>query len=385
LTTALVSGAIANKPGNGGEAWVRLSWVLGLQRLGLDVWLVEEIAPETCRDRDGQASSLEESQNLAWFRLITGGFGLDERSALVLSDGSDAAGATMTELADVASGADLLVNVSGNLTLEPLLRRPRRRFYVDLDPGYTQLWQASGALGSALKRHDACLTVGLAIGTPSCPIPTSGIAWRPVRPPVLLDEWPVVEPADPARFTTVGSWRGGYGRLEQDGRLYGQKAHEFRRFAELARRSPAVFEAALDIDPADKADRTLLVENGWQIVDPQAVAADPWAYRRYIQDAGAEFSVAQGIYVEAGTGWVSDRTAAYLASGKPALVQETGISSTIPTGEGLLTFRTLAEAVAGVEAITGGYEHHSHAARQIAEEHFDSNTVLTRLLEEALS
>jgi hypothetical protein len=385
LNTALVSGAIANKPGNGGEAWVRLSWALGLRRLGLDAWLIEEIAPEICRDREGRAASLEGSENLAWFRLVTEGFGLGDRSALVLSDGSGAAGATVAELADLASGADLLVNVSGNLRLEPLLSRPRRRLYVDLDPGYTQLWHASGALGSVLERHHAFLTVGLEIGTPSCSVPTAGIRWRPVLPPWLLDEWPVAELANPSRFTTVGSWRGGYGRLEHDGRTYGQKAHEFRRFAEMPRRSPAVFEAALDIDPADHADRTLLAENGWQLVDPRVVAGDPWAYRRYIQGGGAEFSVAQGIYVETNSGWVGDRTAAYLASGMPALVQDTGLSRTIPTGEGLLTFRTLDEAIAGAEAIAGDYERHSRAARRIAEEQFDSDAVLTRLLDEALS
>lgn len=385
MTVVVVAGALANKPHNGGEAWVRLSWALGLERLGFDVWLIEEISPESARDAAGRPVALERSENLGWFERVTARFGLRERSALVGSDGIWIAGPALDELEEIASEAALLVNISGNLTLDGVLRAPRRRAYVDLDPGYTQFWHAAGQLGDALERHDAHLTVGLAIGTGTCSVPTGGIGWRPVRPPALLDEWPEGPAEDPSRFTTVGSWRGGYGRVEHDGHLLGQKAHEFRRLADLPDRVAATCEAALYIDPADEADRDALSAGGWQLTDPREVAGDPDAYREFIQGSGAELSTAQGIYVETGSGWFSDRTACYLASGRPAVVQETGLGDAIPTGEGLLTFRDADEAAAAVTTVASDYDRHAAAARRIAEEHLDARTVLTDALEEVLA
>jgi hypothetical protein len=150
----------------------------------------------------------------------------------------------------------------------------------------------------------------------------------------------------------------------------------------LPERSGQPFELALAIHPADEKDLDALQAHGWRIVDPRAVAADPLAFRQYVQDSGAEFSVAQGIYVETSSGWFSDRTVRYLASGKPVLVQDTGFGHTLPVGEGLLAFRSLDEAVAGAEEIVRNYAHHCRAARVLAEEYFASDHVLGRLLEE---
>jgi hypothetical protein len=202
-----------------------------------------------------------------------------------------------------------------------------------------------------------------------------------MRPPVLLAEWPVVEGVREG-FTTVASWRGAYGRVEADGRLLGQKAHEFRRFVTVPTLIPHKFEIALDIERADAADSELLRNHGWHLVDPRGVAASPDDFRRYVQGSAAEFSVAQGIYVETRSGWFSDRTTRYLASGKPALVQDTGFSLNLPTGRGLVAFTTPDEAAAGAESIVRDYDAHSAAARQIAVDYFDSDKVLGQLLEE---
>jgi hypothetical protein len=162
--------------------------------------------------------------------------------------------------------------------------------------------------------------------------------------------------------------------------------HEFRKMIELPERVPdAKFEIALDIHPGDAKDRDALLANGWRLTDPRVEVPGPLEFRGYVQRSGAEFSVAQGIYVEAGSGWFSDRTVRYLASGKPALVQETGFSDNYPVGEGLVPFRTLDEAAAGARRITADYERHSAAARALAEERFDSDRVLGRFLEEALA
>ena len=384
MSVALVAGALANKPDNGGEAWVRLSWVLGLQRLGVETWFVEEIAPDACFDEHGAPAPAGHSVNRRWFEQVVARFGLADRASLVEPDGGWVAGAPADALEDAATRADLLLNISGTLTSEPLLSAPRVRVYLDLDPGYTQFWQAAGLLGGQLDRHELLLTVGLAVGTGSCSIPVSGATWRPVPPPVLLEEWPPVKGGLERRFTTVGSWRGGYGRMEHDGRLYGQKAHEFRRFASIPREVDAEFEAALAIEAADRADADRLEAEGWRLADPRLVARDPDAFRAYVQRSPAEFSPAQGIYVETRSGWLGDRTVRYLASGRPAVVQDTGLPAEIPVGEGLMTFRTQDEAVAAASRVLDDYDRHSRAARRLAEELFGSNIVLGAVLGDVL-
>ena len=374
MSVVVVTGALANKPGNGGEAWVRLSWLLALRELGVETWFLEQIDAAACGE-----------QHVAWFERVTRRFGLAERSALLAAgDGRVLSGPPAEALREAAASAELLVNISGNLTLEPLLGLPRRRAYLDLDPGYTQIWHAQGALGDALERHEELLTVGLAVGRESCRLPLGGRRWRPVPPPVVLAEWPLVEDEPPLAFTTVASWRGGYGRVERDGRLLGQKAHEFRRFATLPRESGVRCEAALEIHPGDDGDARLLRDGGWRLVDPRAVAGDPDAFRAYVQRSPAELSPAQGVYVETGCGWLGDRTTRYLASGRPAVVQRTGLPPDVPLGEGLLEFSTPAEACAALAAVAADYGRHARAARRLAEERFDARRVVGTLLEDLL-
>jgi hypothetical protein len=380
MTTIVVSSVIANKYLNGGNAWAVLSWVLGLKKLGFQVYFLEQIGRESCVDDNGTVTTFENCANLAYFEQVAEQFGLSGSAALIYEDGEKIHGLTYAELLDVAEAADLLVNITGHLTLEPLRRRLRRKAYVDLDPGFTQFWHAAGDAGARLDGHDFYFTVGENVGTPACPIPTGGIRWRPVRQPVVLDHWPVSEEGD--RFTTVATWRGPYGPVQHGGKTFGLKVHEFRKFIELPERVPQTFEVALDIYPAEEKDLNLLRDHGWRLVDPRVAASDPATFRRYVQGSGAEFSVAQGVYVETESGWFSDRTVRYLASGKPALVQDTGFGRNYPVGEGLLAFRTLEQAVAGVERISRDYERHCRAARALAEEYFDSDKVLGRFVEE---
>jgi len=368
MATVVVSGALANKPWNGGEAWVRLSWLLGFRKLGFDVHFVEEVR----RPFD--------DASLSWFKHVTEQFGLSGEASLIDDNGERLHGLACADLLDLAGDADLLVNISGHLASEPLFSRFRRKAYVDIDPGFTQIWHAAGNPGARLRGHDFYFTVGENIGTPGCSIPTGGIDWRPTRQPVVLEDWPVV-PAG-SRFTTVASWRGPYGPIEHEGKVLGLKVHEFRKVVELPERCAQEFEIALSIHPADGKDLDLLRRHGWHIADPRIVAPDPLAFRHYVQSSRAEFSVAQGVYVETGSGWLSDRTVRYLVSGRPALVQDTGFRRNLPVGEGLVPFRTLEDAVAGAERIARDYESHRRAARALAEEFFDSDKVLGRLAEE---
>lgn len=383
MSVAVVAGALANKPRNGGEAWVRLSWVLGLRRLGFEAWLVEQIAPENCVGDDGGPAGFAESTNLAYFRDVCDQFGLRGSAALICGEAEAVHGATPAELLALARRCDILLNVSGHLTWQPFLHRARRTVYLDIDPGFTQFWQLQGTVGAPLEGHDVHFTIAENIGAADCRIPTVGIDWKRTRPPVVLEEWPRADSGDPSRFTTVASWRGGYGPIEADGHRFGLKVHEFRKFLELPRRASQTFEIALAIDPADHRDRGALLDNDWRLVDPAEAAGDPLRFRRYVQESGAEFSVAQGLYVDTRSGWFSDRTVRYLASGKPVLVQDTGFDDALPVGDGLLAFGTLDDALAGARAIASDYPRHASAARRVAEEHFDSDQVIERLLDDA--
>jgi len=365
----VVAAALANKAGNSGAAWTRMSWLLGLRRMGFDVHFAEELAPGP----DVEA-------RIAWFLEITRAFGLGGCATLLDADGRALVGLDAAALADLAAEALVLVNVSGHLRRREVADRPGTRVYVDLDPGYTQLWHHDGLLD--LGAHDHWYTVGLLVGTPACDIPTDGVPWRPVHQPVVLQDWPAQAATGRGTFTTVAAWRGPFGTLTHDGRVLGGKVHEFRRFAALPERAPGAFQVALDIDPADGADRDLLQGHGWTIADPARVAGDPRAFRRYVQDSLAEVSVAQGVYVHARTGWFGDRTVRYLASGRPALVQDTGFSARLPHSPGVVPFTTMAEAVSGATSILEDYDRHATGARGLAEEIFSSDVVLGRLCEE---
>jgi hypothetical protein len=200
---------------------------------------------------------------------------------------------------------------------------------------------------------------------------------------VTLEDWPPAAPAGAGRFTTVATWRSPLGTLTHEGVEFGGKHHQWREVIALPGRSPQDFEIALRIDEGDAADREALAAHGWRLVDPRRVAGDPLAFRSYVQGSAAEFSVAHPVYVETRSGWISDRTVRYLASGRPALVQDTGLGGDYPLGEGLVTFRTPEEAVAGAARIAADYDSHARAARSIAEAHFDSDKVLSRFLEQA--
>jgi len=370
---ALVAGALANKPGNGGNAWARLSWTRGLERLGVEAYFVEQLAA-------GASAS-----GKAFFEAVFAAWGDRAHAGLFDSRSSPLAGGLdWDRLLAVAERADVLINMSGHLQIPELRRAISTAVYIDDDPGYTQLWHLSGALGDRLAGHRAYYTFGTRIGRAGCRIPTAGVFWRPLLPPVVLDDWPVQPSAGLDRVTTVASWRGPYGRLEHNGILYGQKAHQLRAFASVPSLAGRALEIALEIDPAEHHECEHLNAAGWTLADPRSAAGDPDAFRRYVQDSAAEFSVAQGIYVETQSGWFSDRTTRYLASGKPAVVQDTGFSDTVETGRGLLTFTDPQSAAAALGSLERNFGDHARAARALAEERFDSDTVLSRLLEEVM-
>jgi hypothetical protein len=370
----VVAGALARRPAAGGHAWVFLQYLLGFRRLGWDVLFLDWLDSEAC------GGPVERSVHAAWLRSVLKRYGLDGAFSLLDRDtGAAADGLPREEVLRRARASTFLLNVMGYLDDEEILAVVPRRVFLDIDPGFGQMWRELG-LVDLFSGHDDFVTVGGRVGESDCAIPTAGLTWLRTRPPVVLEHWPQRRDSGSGAFTSVVSWRGPFAPIEYEGTTYGVRAHELRKFAELPRRSGRTFELALDIHPDETRDLTLLEENGWDLVDPAEVAGDPDRYRDYVSRSLAELMIAKGLYVETRSGWFSDRSACYLASGRPVLAQDTGLEGLLPVGEGLLTFRTLDEAVVGVEAICGDYERHAAGARRIAEEHFDSDKVLSRLL-----
>jgi hypothetical protein len=376
MGSVAVAGSVAQRPGRGGHAWVFLNYLLGLRNLGHDVIFIDRLTSEMVGSECGDISRSAQAQWLADV-MATSGFG--DRYFL-LEEGMGNCDASRGLLLDRLRRTDLLINVNGFLSDTELLAAPEVTAFVDIDPAIQHMWEALG-LTDIFAGHDLYFTVGENIGRPSCGVPTCGLDWIPTRAPIVIEEWPTT--ARGRRFTTVASWRGPYGPIKYGGETYGLRVHEFRRLTELAGDVDADLAIALDIDAEDQADANSLRDAGWQLLDPIEVAGDPATYRSFIRGSEAELSIAKNVYVGTRCGWFSDRSACYLASGRPVLAQETGYSENLPTGSGLLSFINREEAVAGIEEVCRDWSKHSDASRQIAEEYFDSNRVLTEMLDAA--
>jgi hypothetical protein len=357
---------------------VFLNYLLGFKDLGWDVLLLDRLEPEMCFDREGRACGVEDSLNLQFLEGVMGHFGLGDSYALLYDRGERSLGVSLEQVHSRLRRSALFLNVNGFVSDPALLELTPLRAFLDIDPGYPHLWHELG-LADSFQGHNAFVTIGENLGRPECMIPTCGLEWITTPQPIVLEHWPVQTQAAKA-FTSVATWRGPYGPIEYRGETYGLRVHEWRKLAELPRRVPGSFELALDIDPTDADDISLLHENGWHLIDPRTVAGDPWSYRQYVQRSKAEFMVAKNMYVRSRSGWFSDRSICYLASGRPVLAQNTGFTRLYPTGAGLLAYDNIDEATDGVREICGRYAEHARAARVLAEEFFDSKRVLSRLL-----
>ena len=374
----LLSGMLARVPGQGGLAWVILQYLLGLRNLGHEVFFVESVPDAAIVPRGAR---LSESRNAAYFLQVARDFGFEKKATLLNRDTGETVGVDHAGLAAYSRSCDLLLNLSGLLPVDSLTSDIPVRAYMDLDPGFTQLWHEMGDVDLDLHDHTHHVTIGLSIGRPDCHIPTGGLDWITTPQPVCLQQWPVAHDLTHNALTTIANWRG-YGSIHWQGRFYGQKAHSLRPLFGLPRKSHAAFKLALGIHPDETEDLEQLHEAGWELVDPAGVADTPEAFRSFVQESWAEFGFAKSGYVESNCGWFSDRSICYLASGRPVIAQQTGFSDYLPTGRGLLAFNGEAEVLTAIEALNEDYEGHREAARKLAEDYFDSNQVLSRLLRE---
>ena len=326
-----------------GSTWVRLQYVLGLQKLGIESFWV---------DRLGPIDPLKHPHSLDFlvrtFDRTAHCFGFGDRYCIIYDEGDRYFGMSEQRLRQIAGEADLLINISGHLPPSSPLSAIPRRAYIDVDPGFTQIWAHQADTG--LDRPNFFFTVGQNVGGPDFKIPTNNVPWQAILPPVNLDQWPARIHERFRRFSTVADWRGSQVAIFEE-EYYGTKREEFVRFLTVPMQANQRIELALCIGQHDFEDLGLLLGHNWRVRDPAVYAGTPDAYREFTQNSRAEFSVAKRGYVKTKNGWISDRTACYLASGKPALVQSTGFESQLPVGKGLLTFATIDEAIEGITAI----------------------------------
>jgi hypothetical protein len=357
----------------------RMAYVRGLMALGHDVYVVEDVAPERCFDDGYETVSFEEWTGRVRFQSIVDTLGLGSRSALIYDRGRATHGLSIDAVERHARSADLLVSVASALDTESVRDAIPCRVYVDTAPAKVQVYHDQYGIDYGFGHYHHFFTFGLNIGSDGCPIPTCGVEWHGSLPPVVMSEWPRVPPRKRGRFTTVSSWAGSKHTFDYAGVYSGDKADEWRRFAQLPRATDQTLEIALNIHPAYAEDIELLEGNGW-VLRPAGELDSVGAYREYLVGSRAELSISNARYVRFNTGFFGDRTARYLACGRPALVQRTGFEGHLPVGEGLLTFETIEEARAGIDEINGRYELHADAARSIAEEHFAAERVLSSML-----
>ena len=388
-----VTGLAATYP-FGGVFWDYMQYLLGLHRLGHDVLYVEDTG-KWCYDppsgtfvESGRANAELLARRVAKLHPAL-------KDRWFFRDGvGETFGRPWTQVVEFCRSADLFVNISASCWMREEYFAARRVVFIDSDPMYTQASipdYVKGTVDDAARQrvdmlleHDRFFSFGENIGDPDCRIPNEVFSWMPTRQPIVLDCFePARVPLGSRRraMTTVASWEPTESGPTVNNITYSGKSTEFLRFIDLPKRSPIQLELAMSGRPPREA----LLDAGWVLVDPLTVSGDPWAYRSYLANSAGEWSVAKNAYVAGRTGWFSCRSACYLALGVPVVVQDTGFTRHIPSGEGIIAFTNPEEAITALESVALRPEAHSAAALEIAHEHFDSAKVLSSLLERALA
>ena len=372
---------------------------LGLRRLGHDVYYIEATSVWPY-DPIRQMKVNDSDYAVPYLARVTDGFGLGERWAYRRSYSDKEWLGPMRQKAEaLLSGADAVLNIAGAtfLRLEENLKVGRLVYY-GTDPVFHEVKFAAGdpIVRRIIDQHDDVVTYGENIGNAECPIPPLPGLRAKTRQPIILDLWKVGPPSTTA-FTTICNWSQKGHDIEFRGETYYWSKHrEFLKFIKLPRHTKQPIELAMGLvdvsvtrpglgEPIPAVgmtsdERNTLADNGWHLRNSHEFTMDPWSYREYIQSSRGEFTVARDQNVRLRSGWFSERSACYLAAGRPVVTQDTGFGKVLPTGEGLFAFNTLEEILTAFDAINGNYERHSRAAREIAEEYFRAEGVLSRLL-----
>jgi hypothetical protein len=364
----------------GGHFWVYMQYVQGLRQAGCDVYWLERVPAD--------GPWCKKSRIEVWLRRL-GRYGLDGK-VILYADYAGGCGqgtpheylvGTWPEAQRVFQRADLLLNFYYAMDAG-LLGWFRRTALVDIDPGLLQKWMSTRQL--VVAPHDLYFTIGEMVGTASAPVPDCGLDWVHIRPAVCLELWPYRYDPRCELFTTVTDWWSGFASEIVDGRevLYdNNKRVSFLAFAELPQLTSQPLELAAYLAAEDTEDRRTMQRHGWRLRHSLEVSRTPEMYRSYIQGSRGEISCVKPSYAKQQTGWISDRSLCYLASGKPVVVQRTGLGSYLPSGQGILQFSTTAEAAAALATVNADYERHCRSAREIAETYFDARQTAEKILD----
>jgi len=393
----IVIGTVAGNP-YAGMAWMHMQITAGLCRLGHDAYYFE-VTSNWPYDPIRNTKVADSDYALPYLARVTESFGLGDRWAYRRSyaDG-EWFGLSGQKAKQLFAEADAVFNVAGATRFGDTQLIADRLVYFGTDPVYHEIMFADGdeETRKLVEEHHDFVTYGENIGNPDCPIPPLPRLRAKTRQPVLLDLWQSGPPSK-REFTTVGNWKQEGREVAYRGEFYHwSKDREFLKFIDLPKRVDQPIELAMNLADAKTIRhgdgevvralgvttdaRHTLEANGWSLADTHAFTTDPWPYRDYVRASRGEFTVARDLHVRLRSGWFSERSACYLAAGRPVITQDTGFDSVLPTGQGLFAFNTMDEILAAFEAINSDYERHSRAARAIAEEYFRAETVLAKVL-----
>jgi len=378
----IVLGYIVRGP-LGGMVWSNLQYLVGLARLGHDVFFLEDSDDyPSCYDPVRDITDTDPAYGLSFTARAMERIGFVDRWAYHDAHAGQWHGPCASRVAEICADADLVLDLSGVNPLRPWLLDIPARALVDTDPAFTQIRHLTDpAARERARLHTAFLSFGANIGQSRCSIPDDGLPWQPTRQPVVLDTLRVTPGRPQGRYTTVMLWHS-YPVQEYAGVCYGLKAESFMPYMDLPARVGPIFELAVGSATTPHA---LLRRHGWSVRDSRKPTRDLPTYESYIRRSKAEFSVAKHGYVTTWSGWFSERSITYLASGRPVLVQDTGFSDWLSTGSGVLAFSSPDEAVAGLHEIDSRYAQHCRAARDVAVEYFDAAKVLPPLIDRAMT
>lgn len=368
----------------GGFGWHHMQYVSGLAKLGHEVVFVEDSGPHpSCYNPEINTSDSDPSYGLRFIGDAFAACGIGSLWAYHDAPSSRWYGPRSDSILADCARANLLINLCDAEPLPAWLEEIPVRALIDTDPVFSQVRHLSDSgARAAAAQHNVFFSFGENIHAGTAAVPDDGFAWRATRQPIDLDQWPATGGNPTGRWTTIMQWDS-YPPIEHAGVLYGTKSHSFEPYFDLPELSNAHIEIAVG---SPSAPRELLERKGWHLRNPLEVSRTTHTYRNYIRASKGELAVAKHAYTVSNSGWFSERSACYLASGCPVIVQDTGFSKPIPAcGEGLIAFNTIDEAVSGIESVQRDYARHSRAARAIAEEYFDSGKVLPLLIESAMN
>jgi hypothetical protein len=383
----IVLGIIGRTP-VAGVAWQALHYLEGLRRLGHDVYYIEDTEiwpynPETEGD--------DCAYTLSYIAGLMTWCGLGDRWAFCdVSQGGRVHGLSELQLSNLFKEADAIINLTGSSELRETHHQVPVRIYLETDPGVPQIEIAQGNRYKIdlLRAHTHHFTFAENLGQQECLLPVVPFKYRPTRQPVVVDWWQADGSSKPkhtkvsnlARFTTIATWKQS-NDIVWNGETYTwSKDRQFLQFLDLPTRSAQAFELALAC--SDPQSIALLESHDWKVSDALPLTKNIFPYRDFIISSRGEFTVAKDQYMRLHTGWFSDRSACYLAAGRPVVTHDTGFGKFLPTGEGLFAFNTIEEVLAAMDKINADYEGHSRAARAIAEEYFRAETVVGKVFQD---